>query len=246
MLRHGEASADGDRRAGGRSGIPRRRRRCPWPCGRHLLRDRADLGTPICDFPSKEEANAAIQGVQTDVSVQHCLRSADGSTLTGDEARPVSRTSKRRAMLSPRRPSERSRSATAWCPRPTRTWAATCRGARRVAPPGDGQERLLQVIGTTARLEEREVLGRPGPDRRDVRRHARHVRHGGRARLGGVLVLGPARSGRRVLGGGRRDEVPAGAGADLGRRDPASDGDLRPGRSDRRRAGMADRLRAHG
>jgi preprotein translocase subunit SecD len=120
----------------------------------------ADLGTPICDFPSKEEANAAIQGVQTDVSVQHCLRSADGSTLTGDEGA---------ACFADEQAAGDALASTAvrevavrYCVVSSADEDLGCYVSRSKAESRlqeTGQERLLQVIGTTARLEEREVLG---------------------------------------------------------------------------------------
>ncbi|HEX5950586.1 MAG TPA: hypothetical protein VFZ96_06255, partial [Actinomycetota bacterium] len=119
-----------------------------------------DLGTPICDFASKADANAAIEGVGTAVNVQHCLQAPDGSTLTGDEgaacfageqeaADALAETSVREARVR-------------YCVVSSAEEDLGCYLSRDKAEARlqeTGQERLLQVIGTTARLEEREVLG---------------------------------------------------------------------------------------
>ncbi|HEU4529000.1 MAG TPA: protein translocase subunit SecD [Actinomycetota bacterium] len=119
-----------------------------------------DLGTPVCGFASKEDARAAIDGVGTAVNVQHCLRAADGSTLSGDEgaacyadeqeaADVLAATSVREAQ-------------TRYCVVSSAEEDLGCYLSRDKAEARlqeTGQERLLQVIGTTARLEEREVLG---------------------------------------------------------------------------------------
>jgi preprotein translocase subunit SecD len=119
-----------------------------------------DLGTPICGFGSKAEASAAIEGVGTVVNVQHCLQAADGSTVTGDEGPAcfadeqeatdaLAATSVREAQV--RNCVVSSAGEDLGC------YLSRDRAEARLQETG--QERLLQVIGTTARLEEREVLG---------------------------------------------------------------------------------------
>jgi hypothetical protein len=107
-----------------------------------------------------------------------------------------------------------------------------------------GQERLLQVIGTTARLEEREVLGVQVPtdetyDATPVTCVTAAERDSEECSFGALrdqdVVFGEDGETKYQLG-------PVRISGDAIRRRRRST----TRRSDRRRAGMADRLRAHG
>ena len=65
-----------------------------------------------------------------------------------------------------------------------------------------GQQRLLDVIGQTARLEERPVLAIVTPERPVLRGDAGHVPDRRRAPDGGVLLLRARGAGGRVRGRG--------------------------------------------
>ncbi|HEU4356713.1 MAG TPA: protein translocase subunit SecD [Actinomycetota bacterium] len=119
-----------------------------------------DLGSPVCDLGSKEEAQALIDAVGTTASVQYCLQGADGSTLTGDDG-PACFADQQEAddalagidvqQVSVRHCVVSSAGKGLGC------YLTQDKAEARLQETG--QERLLQVIGTTARLEEREVLG---------------------------------------------------------------------------------------
>jgi preprotein translocase subunit SecD len=119
-----------------------------------------DLGAPLCDFPSKDEAQAAIDAVGITESVQYCLQDGDGATLSGDEGAACFADEQEAgdalAAIGVREV------AVEYCVLSSAEQQLGCYISRDKAEARlqeTGQERLLQVIGTTARLEEREVLG---------------------------------------------------------------------------------------
>ncbi len=122
-----------------------------------------NLGTPVCGFASREEAQAAIRAVGTTTNLQHCLQ-REGATLSGDEG-PACFASEEeaRAELEALRVEQ---IRTRYCVVSSAGRDLGCYLSRERAQARlqeTGQERLLEVIGTTARLEEREVLATLAP-----------------------------------------------------------------------------------
>ena len=119
-----------------------------------------DLGTPICDFATEEDASVAIEAVGTVTSVTHCLQGSDGTTLASDEGAAC--------YASPQEADDALAALQVrevkvqYCVVSSAGQDLGCFLSREKAEARlqeTGQERLLQVIGTTARLEEREVFG---------------------------------------------------------------------------------------
>ncbi len=110
-------------------------------------------------FPTKEEANAALAGISTDVTQTHCVQTADGTTLTSDAGGACFPTEQEAtdtlAGL------QVTKQVTEYCvvsSAGTRLGCYLSREGAQARLQETGQERLLQVIGETARLEFREVL----------------------------------------------------------------------------------------
>ena len=117
------------------------------------------VGAPVCDFASKDEAQAAIDAVGTVSNVTFCLQDADGVTLSSDAGS---------ACFASQSDTDAALAATTvkdvaveYCVVSSADQSLGCFMSREQAQARlqeTGQERLLQVIGTTARLEEREVI----------------------------------------------------------------------------------------
>jgi preprotein translocase subunit SecD len=128
-----------------------------------------NVGTPVCGYATKAEARSVIDGVGTTTSLTYCLQ-AEGRTLASDEGsacRPT-RESAQAELAELRVEQVRTR----FCVVSSAGKDLGCFLTRERAEARlqeTGQERLLEVIGTTARLEQREVLetltpGAPGYD----------------------------------------------------------------------------------
>jgi preprotein translocase subunit SecD len=121
------------------------------------------LATAPC-FDSKDKANAALAGIGTTVSQSYCVQDSKDATLSTD-AGP--------ACFSDQAQAQKVLSAISvvhetkeFCVVSSAGKGLGCfltREGAQAQLQKTGQERLLQVIGTTARLEEREVLQRIAP-----------------------------------------------------------------------------------
>jgi preprotein translocase subunit SecD len=116
------------------------------------------LATDPC-FESKDAANAALAGMGTAVSQSYCVQGSKGETLSTD-AGPACFPDEAQAqqLLSAISVQHETRE---FCVISSAGKGLGCyltRDAAEAQLQKTGQERLLQVIGTTARLEEREVL----------------------------------------------------------------------------------------
>lgn len=128
-----------------------------------------NVGTPVCGYGTKAEAQAVIDRIGTTTSLTYCLQ-ADGKTLASEEGSacfPVREDAQ--AEAAELRVED---VATRFCVVSSAGRDLGCfltRDRAEARLQETGQERLLEVIGTTARLEEREVLetlapGSPGYD----------------------------------------------------------------------------------
>jgi preprotein translocase subunit SecD len=121
--------------------------------------DGTGLATDPC-YPTRDEADEALSSIQTVTSQSFCIQNQDEETLT----------SERGAACTPSQEDAQAlldgmtvRNAdTQFCVVSSAGENLGCfldREAAEARLQETGQERLLQVIGETARLEEREVLG---------------------------------------------------------------------------------------
>jgi len=119
-----------------------------------------DTGLPTdpC-FESQEAANAALAGVGTTVSQSYCVQGSKGETLSTD-AGPACFPDEAQAqqVLSAISVQHETREFCVISSAGKDLGCYLTRDAAEAQLQRTGQERLLQVIGTTARLEEREVL----------------------------------------------------------------------------------------
>jgi len=117
------------------------------------------VGAPVCGFATEEEAKAKIDAVGTNSNVTYCLVDDQGATLASDAGPACSPTQEEAdaalAALAIQSVDVR------YC---VVSSAGENLGCFLSGEEADarlqetGQERLLQVIGTTARLEQREVI----------------------------------------------------------------------------------------
>ncbi|MGA9160851.1 MAG: protein translocase subunit SecD [Actinomycetota bacterium] len=117
------------------------------------------LSTDPC-FPSRDQANAALAGIGTSVSQTYCVQGSDGQTFSSD-AGPACSPNQQDAVSLLDDMSVR-RHDTQFCVISSAGENLGCyldRDSAEARLQETGQERLLQVIGETARLEQREVLG---------------------------------------------------------------------------------------
>jgi preprotein translocase subunit SecD len=116
------------------------------------------LETDPCS-PTREEADAALAGIATESSQTFCVQGASGSTLASDLGAACEPTQEDAdALLADM---EVRRSDAEYCVVSSAGQDLGCFLSRESAEARlqeTGQERLLQVIGETARLEQREVL----------------------------------------------------------------------------------------
>ena len=116
------------------------------------------LATDPC-FDSKEEANAALASIDTTVSQSHCVQGSTGETLsteTGPACFPEE--AEAAETLSAIGVHHETSEFCVISSAGKNLGCFLTRDAAQAQLQQTGQERLLQVIGTTARLEEREVL----------------------------------------------------------------------------------------
>src|SRR5207247_10744625 len=110
-------------------------------------------------FDSKDKANAALAGIGTTVSKSYCVQGSTGETLSTDTGG---------ACFADEAQAKETLSAIA-LQHETREFCVLSSAAKRrgcfltkaeaqAQLQKTGQERLLQVIGPTARLEQREML----------------------------------------------------------------------------------------
>ena len=116
------------------------------------------LATDPC-FPTEEEADAALAGIGTSTTQTWCLQGQDGATLKSDLGAACLPTQEEaQATLDAIR---LKASDSQFCVVSSAGVSLGCFLSRELAQAKlqeTGQERLLQVIGTTARLEQRAVL----------------------------------------------------------------------------------------
>jgi protein-export membrane protein SecD len=119
-------------------------------------------------FPTRAEADAAVEGIETQVTQSFCIQTSQGQTLRSDVGAACHPTEEEaQASLDALTVSEFDRQ---FCVISSAGQQLGCFLSREDAEARlqeTGQERLLQVIGQTARLEFREVLevltpGTPG------------------------------------------------------------------------------------
>ncbi len=119
-----------------------------------------DLAQPICAYDTKADAEAALAGVGTETTATYCVQDANGDTLSSDTGSACSPTPEEAAAaLATITPQHET---SVFCVVSSAGKGLGCfltRDAAQARLQETGQERLLQVIGTTARLEQREVLG---------------------------------------------------------------------------------------
>ena len=131
------------------------------------------LATDPC-FGSKDGAQAARDGIATDVTQTFCVQGSDGGALSSD-AGPACKPTEAEAQEI-RDGLAVTKTTSEFCVVSSADVPLGCfltRDAASARLQETGQERLLQVIGQTARLEEREVLqtlapGDPNYDAADV------------------------------------------------------------------------------
>jgi preprotein translocase subunit SecD len=119
-----------------------------------------DLSAPVCTYGTKAEAQAALDSVGTQATQQYCLQSSDGTTLESQAGSACfTKQADAQAALDAMSPTHET---VQYCVESSAGKAQGCfltRDDAQAVLQKTGQERLLQIIGTTARLEQRQVLG---------------------------------------------------------------------------------------
>ena len=127
-----------------------------------------EVGSAVCGFATEEEAQAAIDAVGTTSNVTYCLVDDRGTTLASDVGPACSPTKEEaEATLAA---VDVQQVDTQYCVISSGGENLGCflsRDQANARLQETGQERLLQVIGTTARLEQREVIGTLTPESAD-------------------------------------------------------------------------------
>lgn len=117
------------------------------------------------EFPTREEAEAALEGIETSVSNTYCVQGSDGTPLASDlgsACYPTEEEAQRR--LEELTVARQQREFCVVSSADRQLGCFFTREAAEARLQETGQERLLQVIGQTARLEQREVLETLTPD----------------------------------------------------------------------------------
>ena len=117
------------------------------------------LATDPC-YPTRDEANAALAGISSDAQQTYCVQGASGTTLASDLGGACETTQADAEALLAGMAVQRSDAE--FCVVSSAGKSLGCflsRDEAQARLQETGQERLLQVIGETARLEQREVLG---------------------------------------------------------------------------------------
>jgi len=126
------------------------------------------VGTGLAEdpeFPTREEAEAALEGIGTSVSNTYCVQGSDGTPLASDlgsACYPTEEEAQRR--LEELTVARQQREFCVVSSADRQLGCFFTREAAEARLQETGQERLLQVIGQTARLEQREVLETLTPD----------------------------------------------------------------------------------
>lgn len=126
------------------------------------------VGAPVCGFASEEEAQATIDGVDTVSNVTYCLVDDQATTLASDVGPACSPTKEEADAALAALTAETV--DVQYCVVSSAEENLGCFLSRDQAEARlqeTGQERLLQVIGTTARLEQREVVNTLTPESPD-------------------------------------------------------------------------------
>jgi preprotein translocase subunit SecD len=117
------------------------------------------LATDPC-YPTRDEADQALSSIQTLTSQSYCIQNQDKETLTSDLGAACAPSQEEAQALLDRMTVRNS--DTQFCVVSSAGESLGCfldRESAEARLQETGQERLLQVIGETARLEQREVLG---------------------------------------------------------------------------------------
>ncbi len=122
------------------------------------------LATDPC-FPTRDEADAALAGIGTDLTQTYCVRAPDGTPLASDLSAACYPTEQEAQDKLDELAV--TKTATLFCVVSSADKQLGCFLTRDDAQEklqATGQDRLLQVIGETARLEFREVLQELTPE----------------------------------------------------------------------------------
>jgi preprotein translocase subunit SecD len=117
------------------------------------------LATDPC-YPTRDEADQALSSIQTLTSQSYCIQNQDKETLTSDLGAACAPSQEEAQALLDGMTVRNS--DTQFCVLSSAGESLGCfldRESAEARLQETGQERLLQVIGETARLEQREVLG---------------------------------------------------------------------------------------
>ena len=117
------------------------------------------LATDPC-YPTRDEADQALSSIQTLTSQSYCIQNPDKETLTSDLGAACAPSQEEAQVLLDGMTVRNS--DTQFCVVSSAGENLGCfldRESAEARLQETGQERLLQVIGETARLEEREVIG---------------------------------------------------------------------------------------
>ena len=117
------------------------------------------LATDPC-YPTRDEADQALSSIQTLTSQSYCIQNQDKETLTSDLGAACAPSQEEAQALLDGMTVRNS--DTQFCVVSSAGENLGCfldRESAEARLQETGQERLLQVIGETARLEEREVIG---------------------------------------------------------------------------------------
>jgi len=116
------------------------------------------LATDPC-FPTRDEADAALEGIETSLSQTFCVQGRADVTLTSDVGAACYPTEgEAQAQLEGLSVSRQEREFCVVSSADRHLGCFFTQDAAEARLQETGQERLLQVIGQTARLEQREVL----------------------------------------------------------------------------------------
>ena len=150
---------------------------------------------------TEAEAAAAIASIGTDVSQTFCVQDAEGETLASDDRAACYPTAEEaQGVIDALTVTDVDRRFCVVSSAGVELGCSLDEEEARARLQETGQERLLQVIGQTARLENREVLETLTPSDTGLRRDAGHVRSARGRGLARVRVRDPARARRRVPG----------------------------------------------
>lgn len=126
------------------------------------------LANPICTYETEADATAALKAVGTNPTNEYCIQDSSGTTLASDTAAACAPTqAEADAALSGILATHFVQQFCAVSSAGIDQGCFLTRDAASAKLQATGQERLLQVIGTTARLEQRQVLATITPGSAD-------------------------------------------------------------------------------